>query len=122
MQKFLDNKMMPNLNSRQVEKMMQKMGVTQTHIDATEVIIRTRDKDIIIKNPQVSKVNMMGQQTFQVSWEITEGRAQITKIEITKEDIQTVMDQTGVNQNKPKEVLEKYHGDLALAILDLQNK
>ena len=122
MQKFLDNKMMPNLNSRQVEKMMQKMGVTQTHIDATEVIIRTRDKDIIIKNPQVSKVNMMGQQTFQVSGEITEGRAQITKIEITKEDIQTVMDQTGVNQNKAKEVLEKYHGDLALAILDLQNK
>ncbi len=121
MQKFLD-KMMPNLNSRQVEKMMQKMGVTQTHIDALEVIIRTKDKDIIIKNPQVAKVNMMGQQTFQISGEVTEGRAQITKIEITKEDIDAVITQTGVSQIQAKQALEKYHGDLALAILDIQNK
>lgn len=114
--------MLPNMNSRQVEKMMQKMGITQTHIDALEVIIKTIDKDIIIKNPQVAKVNMMGQQTFQITGEVTEGRAQITKTEITKEDIDAVVSQTGVSKIRAKEILEKYHGDLALSILELQHK
>lgn len=110
------------MNSRQVEKMMQKMGITQTHVDALEVIIRTKDSDIIIKNPQVSKVNMMGQQTFQITGEITQGQARLKEVEITKQDIDAVVMQTGVTEKKAKEVLEKYHGDLALAILELQHK
>lgn len=114
--------MLPNMNSRQVEKMMQKMGITQTHVDALEVIIRTKDSDIIIKNPQVSKVNISGQQTFQITGEITKGQSRLKEVDITKEDIETVSAQTGVSHQKAKEVLEKYHGDLALAILELQNK
>ena len=50
--------------------MMKKMGISQQEIDATEVIIKTPEKEIVITNPQVSKVNMMGQQTFQVVGEI----------------------------------------------------
>lgn len=114
--------MMPNLNSKQVERMMQKMGITQTHIDATEVIIKTRDKDIIIKNPQVTRVNMQGTQTFQIAGDITEGHSQKKELEITKQDIDAVVGQTGVSEKKAKEVLEKYHGDLALSILELQHK
>ena len=38
------------------------MGIKQIEIDATEVIIKTPDKEIIISEPQVSKVNMMYQQ------------------------------------------------------------
>ena len=53
--------MIPGMNSRQAAQMMKKMGIAQQEINAVEVIIRCEDKNIVIANPQVSKVNMMGQ-------------------------------------------------------------
>ncbi len=48
------------MNPRQMQQMMRKMGIQQQEIDATEVIIKTADKEIVITEPNVSKVNMMG--------------------------------------------------------------
>lgn len=45
------------------------MGIQQEDIDAEEVIIKCSDKTIIIKNPSVQKVNMMGQKNYQISGE-----------------------------------------------------
>jgi nascent polypeptide-associated complex subunit alpha len=53
-------KMLPGVNPRQAAKMMKRMGIQQQEIEATEVIIKTPEKTIIITNPSVSKVNMMG--------------------------------------------------------------
>ena len=58
--------MIPGMNPGQMRKMMQRMGIQQQEIDASEVIIKTPDKNIIISNPSVTKVNMMGQETFLV--------------------------------------------------------
>jgi nascent polypeptide-associated complex subunit alpha len=105
-----------NINPKQMQKMMQKMGMQQTEVDATEVIIRTKDKEIIFQNPSVSKVNAMGQE----SWQIT-GEAQERKKEsFNQEDIKTVMDQAGVDEQKAKTALEETNGDLAEAILQLK--
>ena len=89
------------------------MGVKQEEIDASEVIIKTKDKTITIKNPQVSKVNMMGQESFQISGEIEEST-------ISEEDIKTVAEQSNVSLKEAKEALEKTNGDLAEAILILK--
>ncbi len=110
--------MMPGLNPRKMQQMMKQMGIQQVDIPATEVIIRTANKEIVITSPSVAKVNMMGQQTFQISGEIEE-RSLSTTPDISEEDVQAVMDQAGVNETTARKAIEKHHGDLAEAILDL---
>jgi len=101
-----------------MQQMMKQMGIQQVDIPATEVIIRTANKEIIITSPSVAKVNMMGQQTFQISGEIEE-RSLSSTPDISEEDVQAVMDQAGVDEATAQKAIEKHHGDLAEAILDL---
>ena len=111
--------MMPGMNPRQMQAMMRKMGIQQQEIDdAEQVIIRCADREIIIDNPQVSKVNMMGQKTWQIVGESYE-RSLDTTPEINEEDISTVMDQAGVDEDKAREALEETKGDIAEAIMKL---
>ena len=74
--------MFPGMNPRKMQQMMKRMGIQQVEIPATEVIIKTEDKEIVITEPSVSKVNMMGQETFQVSGQINE-REKTTEAEIS---------------------------------------
>ena len=111
--------MMPGMNPRKMAQMMKRMGIQQTEIDATEVIIRTPDKELVVMNPQVSKVNMMGQETLQVVGEIHE-RDISSGPEISEEDIKTVMEQAGVSEEEAKTAIDENDGDLAAAIMSLQ--
>ena len=110
--------MFPGMNPRKMNQMMKKMGVSQVEIDATEVIIRTREKEIVIMNPSVSKVNMMGQQTYQVVGEEQE-RPLSSKPDLSDDDIKTVMDQAGVDEDTARKAIEDAEGDLAQAIMNL---
>ncbi len=111
--------MIPGMNKRQMDFAMRKLGIQQQEIDAVEVIIKTREKEIVIENPQVSKVNMMGQQTFQVVGKITE-RPLSTEPEINEEDIKTVMERSSVSREEALKSIKNAKGDLAQAILNLQ--
>jgi len=42
--------MIPNINPREMEKMMKKIGMKQENIDAEEVVISCKHKKIIVKN------------------------------------------------------------------------
>ncbi|MEK6973649.1 MAG: nascent polypeptide-associated complex protein [Nanoarchaeota archaeon] len=108
--------MMPKLNPRDMQKAMQRLGIKQQEIDAEEVIIKTSNKEIIIKNPEVLKVNMMGRDSFQISGSIIE--KEISKI--SEDDINTVMEQAQVSRNEALKALEESRGDLAEAILSLK--
>ena len=110
--------MFPGMNPRELQKAMQRLGMKQESIDAVEVIIRTREKEIVIENPQVAKVNLMGKETWQIIGEAKERSVQ-KELEITEEDIKTVMEKTKVSKEKAKKALEKAEGDLAEAILSL---
>ena len=103
-----------------MKQAMKKMGIKQEEIDAREVIIKTSDKDIIIKNPQVSKVNMMGQESFQISGDIEEKELS-SEPSTNEEDIKTVMEQTNCTEEEAKAALEEAQGDLAEAILKLKS-
>ena len=98
---------------------MKKLGIQQQEIDATEVIIKTPEKEIVITDPSVSKVNMGGQVTWQVLGEAVE-RELDTGPEINEEDVKTVMDQAECSEDEAKEALEKSKGDLAEAILNIK--
>ena len=79
----------------------------------------TNDKELVIKNPQVSKVNMMGQETFQISGEVEE-RELSTTPDISQEDVKTVMEQAHVSEQEARKAIEDANGDLAEAIITLQ--
>lgn len=111
--------MMPGMNSRQMRQMMKRMGVAQQEIEATQVIIKTPDKVLVFDNPQVSKVNMMGQDTYQLVG-TPEEQLIDTKPEINEDDIKTVSDQANVSEEEAKQAIENTNGDLAEAILSLQ--
>lgn len=110
--------MFPGMNPRQVKQAMKRMGIQQIDVDATEVIIKTPEKEIIIKNPEIQKVNMMGQWSYQISGEEQEQPLD-TSPEINEEDIKTVMDQTNCTEQQAKKSIEDSNGDLAEAILKL---
>jgi len=97
---------------------MKRLGIQQEEIEATEVIIKTKDKEIIVSQPQVAKVNLMGQETFQVSGHITERSLE----KFTEEDIRTVVAQAKCSEEEAKNALNQAQGDLAEAILLLGSK
>ena len=103
------------MNPKMVKQAMKKMGMKQDIIPATEVIIKTPDGDLHIKNPEVAKVTMMGQDSFQITGEIE------TRSSINEEDIDTVASQADCSKEDAKAALEQANGDLAEAILNLQN-
>lgn len=114
--------MIPKLNPRKMQQMMRRMGIQQQDIeDAQQVIIRCSDREIVIDNPSVAKVNMMGQETFQISGQESE-RSLDTKPEINNDDVNTVMEQAGVAESKARQAIEEAKGDLAQAIMSLKNE
>jgi len=113
--------MIPGMNPRDVQKAMKRMGIQQQDVEAYEVIIRCPDKDIVIENPQVAKVNMMGQETWQIVGKAVE-KAKSTEAEIKDEDVQTVMQQTGADREKALSAIKEAKGDLAQAILNIGNQ
>lgn len=103
------------ISPRQMERMMKQMGMHMSHIDAEEVIIKTSDKEIVISNPEVSKINVMGQETFQITGEISERPRE----EFSEEDVEMVSEQAGVSLEEAKKMLKETK-DIAEAILRLK--
>ncbi len=106
------------LNPNQMKKMMKQMGIEMETIEAEEVIIRTKDADFVFKNPVVNKISAKGIETFQVtgSYEIVE------KVTISEEDVKLLMEQAGVSEEEARRALEEAKGDLAEALLKLQEE
>ena len=112
--------MFPGMNQKEMQKAMKRLGIKQEEIDAEIVIIKTHDKELVIKNPHVSRVNMMGQETFQITGDISE--VDKAEGEINDDDISTVIEQTSCTREEAIGALEECNGNLAEAILKLQNK
>ncbi len=106
--------MLHGIDPKLMKQAMKRMGIKQEEVDAYEVVIRTRGGDILIRDPQVVKVNMAGQETFQVSGEIVE-------VGIKDEDVKTVAQQADVSEDRARKALEEAGGDLAGAILKLRS-
>ena len=109
--------MFPKLDPKKMQAIMSQMGIKQEEIDAKRVIIETDEKNIIINNPSVVKINMQGQDSFQISGEVTEEEA--GKEDNSEEDIKTITEKTGCAEEQAKQALEEADGDLTEAILNL---
>lgn len=110
--------MIPGVNPRQLQAMMRQMGMSQEEIDATQVIIKTPTKDLVIDSPGVQKISMQGNTSLQITGDIREVEVQ-AKIEISQDDISTVKEQAGVSEDEARKALEEAEGDIAQAIVNL---
>ena len=108
--------MLPGMNKKMLEKAMKQMGVKQEEIEASEVIIKLQDKELIIRNPQVSKVNMMGQDSFQISGDVEENTP------INEENLKLVMTQAEADETAATQALLENKGDIAKAIIQLKGE
>ena len=94
---------------------MKQMGLSQNEIDASKVIIKKIDgTNIIIENPSVIKMNLQGQESFQISGDSHEEES------FSEEDINTIVEKTGCTKEQAKESLKKTK-DLADSILELSS-
>lgn len=106
--------MFPNIDPKKMQAVMKQMGINQTEIDSSKVIIEKIDGGkVIITNPSVTKIKMQGQESFQISGDVSE-----IEEKFSDDDIKVVMEKTGCSEKEARKVLEKT-GDLAEAILEL---
>ena len=112
----------PGMNPKQLKQMqraMKQMGMDMKDIKgATEVIIKFKDKEIIIEKPQINLMDYMGQKTYQISGKPQERKIE-TELLIPDEDIELVSSQTGVSKEEALNALKETNGDLAEAIMRL---
>ncbi|MBM3233686.1 nascent polypeptide-associated complex protein [Candidatus Pacearchaeota archaeon] len=106
-----------NLDPKKIQSMMKQMGIKQENIPAERVIIEQEEKNIIIENPSIIKVNMQGQEQFQISGDIKE---ESREEKIKEDDIKMIQEKTGIkDKNKIIQKLKENNGDIAQTILDL---
>ena len=108
------------MDNRQTRRMLEKMGMNMEELpNVEEVIIKTKERDLIIKEPQVSQIKSKAMNMFQIIGNDTE---EIEK-EIPsykEEDILLVSQQANVSPEEAQRALEETNGDLAQAILKLK--
>ncbi|MEA4957698.1 hypothetical protein SDC9_23996 [bioreactor metagenome] len=114
--------MIPGMNPKQMKQMerqMKKMGMEMKDLPGVkEVIIRFEDKELVIPDAEVNLMNVMGQETYQITGNAVEVEID-EEIVIPEEDIEMVANQAGVNKADAEEALISTKGDLAEAILKL---
>jgi nascent polypeptide-associated complex subunit alpha len=107
---------MGGMNPKKMQAMMKQLGIKQEDIEASRVIVEKEEGNIVIDNPQVSKVIMGGQETWQIIGDAHEEEA--SDIVTREDDVKLVMEKTGKSEEKVRNVLEET-GDIAEAIVKL---
>lgn len=114
------------VNDRQMKQAMKKMGIKQTSVDGvTEVVIRTRDREIVIRDAEVICVEMGGTKSYQVSGNETErmlGDDGTPVRTYPEEDIQLIMSQTGCAREAAVAALDATDGQPAEAIIRIMSE
>ena len=113
--------MMPGVDPRMMKQAMKRMGMKQTEIDASQVIIKTREKDLVIDNPEVMLVSVMGQESFQVTGQVREVSHDAMP-DVSDDDLDAVISQTGCSRDTARRAIQDAKGDLAAAILALKGE
>jgi nascent polypeptide-associated complex subunit alpha len=108
--------MMPNMDPKQMARMMKQMGINTEEVAAERVIIETADEKMIVEPAQVTRISMQGQTSFQISGTVR------TEQSIKEEDISLVMEKAGCTREQAIESLQKSGGDIAEAIMSFQQE
>lgn len=124
------------MNPRKLQQMMQQMGIDLDELDAESVVIRMADgEELVFDDPDVTRMDARGQQTYQVIGEPeardatadtgqpeVEGdtEADAGGSDIPDSDVELVAQRTGASEDAAREALEETDGDLAAAVSRLE--
>ena len=123
---------MPRRMDRRMRRMMKDIKVDE--IDATEVIIRTPEKEIVILDPNVTLTKMQGIDVYQVMGGVKkvrtpsslnsqeEEKSDFDASLLKDSDIELVAKQGKASLEEARDALIKSQGDLAAAVLLLRSK
>lgn len=119
-------------NPKQLAAMMRQMGIEMEELkDVEEVIIRLPDREIVLRDADVSKMKARGEITWQIMGKETSrprtdkeqapaiAPSPPVKATITQEDIDLVASQANVSKDAARKALEATNGEPAEAILKL---
>ena len=101
---------------KKIEQMMKKLNMKVQQIPAEMVIIKTKEKNIVISRPEIMLADMMGREVYQISGEVSESAV------ASEDDVRIVMDKTGKDRDTVVKKLEELNNDLAKAIMELKEK
>jgi len=101
------------MDERQMKKLMKRMGINVKELKAVKVIIETEDKKYVFSNPDVSIMEIKGQQTYQIV-----GKPEIME-KLNEEDVRLVAEKTGKSMEEARKALQEANGDIAQAIINL---
>ncbi len=99
------------MDPKKMQAMMRQMGIQSEDINANSVVIETESENIVIESPQVTKITMQGNVSFQVTGIVRKEE------KTSSDDIKMVMEQAGCSEDEAKDALEKSSGDIAEAIV-----
>lgn len=105
-------------NPRQMKQMMKQLGIDMEQLDGVEeVVIKTGDSELVFSAPQVTVMDAKGQKIYQV---VGNPEEQEVGYEPEEEDLELVIEQTGASEEDARAALEEADGDMADAILELE--
>ena len=104
---------MGGMDPKKIGAMMSKMGIKQEEVEATRVVIESSDRKIVISNPQVVKITMQGNESWQITGETHEETG------VSDEDVKMVAEKSGKSVKEARKALEEASGDIAQAIVSL---
>ncbi|MDE1798391.1 MAG: nascent polypeptide-associated complex protein [Candidatus Micrarchaeota archaeon] len=107
---------MGGMDARSMARMMQQMGIKNEEVPARRVIIEQEDGQIVIDSPQITKITMQGQVSFQIA-----GAVSIKSV-ARPEDVKLVAESAGVGEKEAADALAAANGDIAEAILSLKKE
>jgi nascent polypeptide-associated complex subunit alpha len=105
---------MQGINPKQMQRMMEQMGIKSEEIKASRVVIEKEGSQIIITEPQITEISAQGQKTFTITGKLEE------KPLTREEDVKLVMEKTAASKEKAEQALNECKGDIAEAIMKLQ--
>jgi len=117
------------LNPRKMKQMMEQMGIDVEELDATEVVIRTDDGDLVFDDADVTRMDARGQETYQIVGEPVErdadavGDADETAAggsTVPDADVEIVAQRADVDEATARDALKAADGDLAAAVDSLE--
>ena len=117
------------MNPRQMQKAMKQMGIKQSNVEGVvEVVIRTKNNDIVIRNAEVVCIEMNGTKSYQVSRQESiraagsSDEGATPQVTFEDSDIELVMSQTNCDRDKAIAALAATDGQPAEAILKIMTE
>ncbi|GEM_PF-263077 len=112
---------------KKMQKMMKDFGMETEDLDVKKVIFVFDEEEWIFEEPKVQVMDILGVKTYSITGKPKKIKKEKVeeeevKVEITEEDVELVANQCNVSKEEARKALEECNGDIAEAILKLEEE